>query len=283
MLLAGKHCVVAGAGAAGGGGGGGKGKGKGRDKKNGEEGEGERGIILGNGQATALLMAQHGAASVGCIDINREAAEITAQMIRQRHSQTTVYVVCGDVATDAGAEAVVAAILKNVPRIDVLFNNVGIGVGSLGLEVSEEEWDRVMAVNLKSIVFMSKHVVDVMSAQEPQGGSIINNASMAGFRGHPLLAYSTSKAGVINLTRSMAVIYVRMRIRVNCVAPGFIDTPMVAELQNESRRKMVNRMVPMRRHGKAEEVAGAVVFLASELSSFITGHTITVDGGMSAL
>jgi 3-oxoacyl-[acyl-carrier protein] reductase len=104
---------------------------------------------------------------------------------------------------------------------------------------------------------------------------------MAAFYGHPIFAYSASKAGVVALTRSLAVSLAKDNIRVNCVSPGFIDTPMVAPVMNERRIKNIELRVPMKRHGKAEEVAGTVLFLASDDASYITGQTISVDGGMS--
>ena len=110
----------------------------------------------------------------------------------------------------------------------------------------------------------------------------MNNSSMAAYFSHPIYAYSASKAGVIALTRCLAVGLAKHNIRVNCVAPGFIDTPMVARIMNEQRVRNVEQRVPLKRHGKAEEVAYTVLFLASPEASYITGQTIAVDGGMSA-
>jgi NAD(P)-dependent dehydrogenase (short-subunit alcohol dehydrogenase family) len=115
------------------------------------------------------------------------------------------------------------------------------------------------------------------------GGAIVNNASMAAFYGHRLYAYATSKAGVTALTRSLAVGLAKDNIRVNCVAPGFIATPMVQPIMNEKREQGVRERVPMRRHGKAEEIAYTVLFLASDEASYITGQTICVDGGLSVM
>ena len=138
-----------------------------------------------------------------------------------------------------------------------------------------------MDTNLKGIVFLSKYAVPEM--RKVGGGAIVNNSSMAGFTSHPIYAYATSKAGVSALTRSLAVGLAKDNIRVDCVAPGFIDTPMVEPLLNEQRDRLIQERVPLRRHGKPEEVAYAVLFLASDEASFITGRTICVDGGLSAL
>jgi NAD(P)-dependent dehydrogenase (short-subunit alcohol dehydrogenase family) len=128
---------------------------------------------------------------------------------------------------------------------------------------------------------MCKYAVPQM--KKVGGGAIVNNASMAAFYGHPIYAYATSKAGVAALTRSLAVGLAKDNIRVNCVAPSYIATPMVQHIMNEKRERNVEERVPMRRHGKAEEVAYAVLFLASDEASFITGQTICVDGGLSAM
>jgi NAD(P)-dependent dehydrogenase (short-subunit alcohol dehydrogenase family) len=163
--------------------------------------------------------------------------------------------------------------------LNILFNNVGIGDSRAGLKVTETEWDLVMGVNLKSVLFMCKYAAPEM--KKIGGGAIVNNASMAAFYGHPIFAYSASKAAVVGLTKSLAISLAKDNIRVNCVAPGFIDTPMVALVMDERRMKNIELRVPMKRHGKAEEVASTVLFLASDDASYITGQTISVDGGMS--
>jgi NAD(P)-dependent dehydrogenase (short-subunit alcohol dehydrogenase family) len=162
-----------------------------------------------------------------------------------------------------------------------LFNNVGIGLGDRGLKITEKDWDIVMNTNLKSIMAVCKYVVPEMI--KGGGGAIVNNASMAAFYGHYNYPYAASKAGVVALTRSLAVGLAKYNIRVNCVAPGLIATPMVERLMGQRRDSTVEQRVPLKRHGKAEEVAYAVLFLASDEASFITGQTICVDGGLSAM
>jgi len=233
---------------------------------------------MGNGKATAILFTREGA-SVVAVDKNLEAAEETVKLINSEGGQAIA--MQADVTTEPGAKKVVEAAIANYGRLDILFNNVGIGMGGGGLKVSEEEWDAVMNTNLKSILFMCKYAVPEM--KKVGGGAIVNNASMAAFYGHRLYAYATSKAGVTALTRSMAVGLAKDNIRVNCVAPGFIATPMVQPIMNEKREQGVQARVPMRRHGKAEEIAYTVLFLASDEASYITGQTICVDGGLSVM
>jgi NAD(P)-dependent dehydrogenase (short-subunit alcohol dehydrogenase family) len=233
---------------------------------------------MGNGKATAILFAREGA-RVLAVDKNLEAAEETVKMIAAEGGRATA--MQADVTEESEAREVVDAAVSNYGRLDILFNNVGIGLGGGGLKVTEEEWDAVMDTNLKSILFMCKCAVPEM--RKVGGGAIVNNASMAAFYGHRLYAYATSKAGVTALTRSLAVGLARDNIRVNCVAPGFIATPMVQPIMDEKREQNVRERVPMRRHGKAEEIAYAVLFLASDEASYITGQTLCVDGGMSAM
>lgn len=241
-------------------------------------GAGSSGPGMGNGRATAILFAREGAAVVAA-DKNLEAAEETVKLITKDGGRATA--IQADVAVESGAKKVVEAAVSNYGRLDILFNNVGIGLGGGGLKVTEEDWDAVMDTNLKSILFMCKYAVPEM--KKVGGGAIVNNASMAAFYGHRLYAYAASKAGVTALTRSMAVGLAKDNIRVNCVAPGFIATPMVQPIMNEKREQNIRERVPMRRHGKAEEIAYAVLFLASDEASYITGQTLSVDGGLSAM
>jgi NAD(P)-dependent dehydrogenase (short-subunit alcohol dehydrogenase family) len=241
-------------------------------------GAGSSGPGMGNGKATAILFAREGAAVVA-VDKNLKAAEETVKLITGDGGRATA--LQADVTKESEAEKVVEAAVSSYGRLDILFNNVGIGLGSGGLKVTEEEWDAVMDTNLKSILFLCKYAVPEM--KKVGGGAIVNNASMAAFYGHRLYAYAASKAGVTALTRSMAVGLAKDNIRVNCVSPGFIDTPMVQPIMNEKRKQTVSERVPMRRHGKAEEIAYAVLFLASDEASYITGQTLSVDGGMSAM
>lgn len=229
---------------------------------------------MGNGKATAILFAREGAKVVAS-DKNLDAAQETVGLIQKQGGDAIA--VQADVTKEAEAKRMVEAAVARYGRLDVVFNNVGIGIGHTGLNVTEEEWDAVMDTNLKSILFTCKYAVPEM--QKTGGGTIINNASMAAYYSYPIYAYAVSKAGVIALTRCLAGGLARYNIRVNCVSPGLMDTTMAAGIQTESRRRTVQERVPLKRQGMAEETAQTVLFLACSESSFITGQTIIIDGG----
>jgi len=233
---------------------------------------------MGNGKATAILFAKEGA-KVACVDLRLEAAEETVETIKRQGGQAIA--ISADATKDTGAKKILDGVISNFGKIDILFNNVGVGLGDRGLKITEKDWDMVMNTNLKSIMTVCKYVVPEMI--KGGGGAIVNNASMAAFYGHSNYPYAASKAGVVALTRSLAVGLAKYNIRVNCVAPGLIATPMVEPLMGQRRDSTVEQRVPLKRHGKAEEVAYTALFLASDEASFITGQTICVDGGMSAM
>ncbi len=239
-------------------------------------GAGSAGPGMGNGKATAILFAREGAKVVAA-DRNLDAAIETAEIIRDEGGEAIA--VQADVTQESDARNLVEATISNYDKLDVLFNNVGIGLGGAALSVTSEEWDLIMNTNLKSIMLVCKYAVPEMIKNG--GGVIVNNSSIAGYFAHSLFAYSASKAGVIALTKCLAVSLAKHNIRVNCVAPGLMDTPMAAPIQNEKRARNVELRVPLKRQGKAEETACTVLFLASPESSYITGQTIPVDGGLS--
>jgi NAD(P)-dependent dehydrogenase (short-subunit alcohol dehydrogenase family) len=231
---------------------------------------------IGNGKATAILFAKEGA-KVAAIDRNLEAAEETVGMIRKEGGEATA--IQADVTKEADAKKLVEETISKYGKLDIVFNNVGGAWGGTGLNVTVEEWDATMDLNLKSVLLVCKYAVPEMIKNG--GGPIVNNSSMAAYHSHGIYAYSASNAGVIALTRCLAVGMARHNIRVNCVAPGLMDTPLVAPLMTESRIRRVEERVPLKRHGKAEETAYTVLFLASPESSYITGQTIPIDGGFS--
>lgn len=189
-----------------------------------------------------------------------------------------------DVRDEASIERAVAATLARFGRIDVLVNAAGVsGYGAVD-DLAAEEWDRVVGINLRGTFLVSKHVVRGMKAQ--QSGSIVNLASIEGLEGMgKQAAYNASKGGVVLLTRNMAIDYGESGVRVNCLCPGFIETPMTAALKLpglEAILKQFTDLHMLRRPGRPEEVASCALFLCSDDASFVTGHALVVDGGMTA-
>jgi len=243
-------------------------------------GAGSRGEGIGNGRATAILLASAGA-RVALLDRNREWAQTTARMIADDGG--TSIVLEADVSEADSCEAAVKEIVAEFGGVYGLVNNVGIG-GPAGtaIEVDPDEWDFGMRVNVKSMMLMSKYCLPHMIAVG--GGSIVNVSSVAGLRGGtPSLLYPTSKAAVIGLTRAMATHHGRSGVRVNCVAPGMVYTPMVAStgMSAETRTARKNRSL-LGTEGNGWDVGHAVRFLLSDEARWITGVVFPVDAGTDA-
>jgi NAD(P)-dependent dehydrogenase (short-subunit alcohol dehydrogenase family) len=251
-------------------------------------GAGSIGPGWGNGKATAVTFAREGA-QVFCVDRNGEAAEETAALIAAEGGTALAFT--ADVSRAADVEAMVGACVRAFGRIDVLDNNVGIAETGGVVEVTEADWDRVFAINLKSAFLSMKHVVPVMRAQG--GGSIINISSIASIRhlGISYVSYAASKAAMNAMTRTSAVEFAGEHIRVNCILPGLMKTPMVehsAGLAQSYAKGDVAAMwrardaqVPMGHMGEAWDVAFAALFLASDESRYVTGIELVVDGGLT--
>jgi NAD(P)-dependent dehydrogenase (short-subunit alcohol dehydrogenase family) len=251
-------------------------------------GAGSIGPGWGNGKATAVTFAREGA-QVFCVDRNTKAAEETAAIIASEGGKATAFT--ADVARAADLEAMVAGCLETYGRIDVLDNNVGIAETGGVVEVSEADWDRVFAINLKSAYLAMKHVIPVMVKQG--GGSIVNISSIASIRhiGVSYVTYAATKAAMNQMTRVTAVEYAPKNVRVNAVLPGLMKTPMVehsAGLAASYARGDVEEMwrkrdaqVPMGHMGEAWDVANAALFLASDESRYVTGIELVVDGGLT--
>lgn len=231
----------------------------------------------GIGKAIAERLAREGAKVAVC-DIDRELGEKTAEEIRNRY-QTQALGIYVDVADNESVNAMVEEVIKTFGKVDILVNNAGITKDSLLLRMSEEEWDKVIAVDLKSVYLCTKAVIKYMIRQ--RYGRIVNISSVIGLRGNIGQAnYSAAKAGIIGFTKSVARELAGRNITVNAVAPGYITTEMTERLPQEVKESML-RQVPMERPGKPEDVAGVVAFLCSEDASYITGEIIRVDGGMA--
>ncbi|HEX8664809.1 MAG TPA: SDR family NAD(P)-dependent oxidoreductase [Beijerinckiaceae bacterium] len=247
---------------------------------------GSSGPGWGNGKATAVLFARQGARVVGT-DLNEDAAAETRRIIESEGG------VCHTIRCDATSASEVAAFVADTAerfgRVDVLVNNVGRSEPGGPVELSEETWDEQLAVNLKSAYLACKAVLPVMERQG--AGAIVNVSSVAGLRyiGKPQVAYSAAKAAILQFTRATAVIYAPKGVRLNCVVPGLMNTPLVrtlaqkyAEGDFEGFSASRDRQVPMGRMGDAWDVAHAALFLASDEARYVTGTEIVVDGGLTA-
>ena len=246
-------------------------------------GAGSRGPGLGNGKAAAILFAREGA-RVLCVDLVKERAEETAAIIAGEGGEAAAF--AADVTRVPDCEDMVAEARRRWGGVDVLHNNVGIESRRDLVETQEEEWDRVMAVDLKSMFLATRTAVPVMERRG--GGSVVCVSSIAGMRGHGRTAYATAKAGVIGFVRSVAVQLGPKGIRVNAIAPGAVATPLTAALRTPEGSAGIQAMMkshpsPSRRFFmEPSEIASLAAFLASDASSALHGAVLIADQGLSA-
>lgn len=236
----------------------------------------------GIGRATAQLFAKEGA-SVIVVDRDQISGDETVANIRAENGDATFC--CADVSKSRDIQRAVDIALKRYGKLDILVNNAAVQIMAKLVDTSEEVWDQIHSVNLKGVFLGCKHAIPAMISSG--GGAIVNMASILGFVGDPdLAAYCAAKGGVIALTKVAALTYGPDRIRVNCICPGDVETPLVqayfekdnnpAQLRNEVYSKYA-----LRRIAAPDEIANAALFLASEDSSFITGSTMVVDGALT--
>lgn len=247
---------------------------------------GSSGPGVGNGKATAIQLARQGATIFG-IDLNTGAAAETKAIIEGEGGACEI--IQGDVTDSASVEETVQACVARFGRIDVLVNNVGQSEPGGPVDISEDIWRSQLELNLTSAYLTCKRVIPVMEKQG--GGAIVNIASIAGLRyiGKPQVGYSAAKAALIQFTRVTAVIYAPKKVRLNCVVPGIMFTPLVTRLAERYAGGDLEGFIahrhaqpPVGHMGDAWDVAHAVVFLASDEARYITGTEIVVDGGITA-
>jgi len=242
-------------------------------------GAGSRGPGVGNGKAAAVLFAREGA-KVVLVDAVLARAEETQAMIRGEGGDC--FAMQADVSASEDCKAIVDEAVRRYGRLDILHNNVGIDPGIVSVvDVDEATWDETMDVNVKSMMLMSKHAIPVMA--RGGGGSIINISSISALRPRGLTPYTVSKGAVIALTKAMAVDHAEQLVRVNCIAPGPVYTPMVAEHMTPERRAVRAKAAPLGIEGTAWDIGWAAVFLASTESRWVTGQVLAVDGGTTLL
>jgi NAD(P)-dependent dehydrogenase (short-subunit alcohol dehydrogenase family) len=241
-------------------------------------GGGAAGDGIGNGRAAAILLARAGT-RVLVVDRRLELAERTVEMIAADGGAAAAH--AADVTDEAQCRAMVAAVLERFGRLDFLDNNVGIGSRGSVVETDADAWRRVMQVNVETMYLVARHAIPAM-IETAGGGAIVNISSISALRPRGLTAYSTSKGAVIALTRAMAVDHARDGIRVNCVAPGPVFTPMVAGGgMSEASREQRRRASVLGVEGTGWDIGHAVRFLLSDHARYITGQTLVVDGGVT--
>jgi len=238
-------------------------------------------VITGSGQgigrAIAEKFAAHGA-NIVISDVNPETANKTAQEIAA-YGVETLAIAC-DVSNKEQVDEMFAKTLEKWGKVDVLVNNAGITIDGLFIRMKEEHWLKVLSVNLFSAFLCSQAASNIM--RKVRKGCIISISSIAA-RGNPGQAnYSASKAGVIGLSNTLARELAPLGIRSNCIAPGFIRTPMTDKIPDKHKERILSG-IPLARPGEPEDVANAALFLASGLASYITGHVLDVNGGISGL
>jgi meso-butanediol dehydrogenase / (S,S)-butanediol dehydrogenase / diacetyl reductase len=239
------------------------------------------GAASGIGAATVRRFAAEGA-RIAALDVNEPAPDAWAAIVTESPPPTFV---CVDVRDEERVARAVDDAVARFGRLDVVVNAAGVAGGGAVHMLDAEEWDRIVGINLKGTFLVCKHALRPMVAQ--RGGAIVNLASIEGLEGtEGGSAYNASKGGVVLLTKNLAIDYGRLGIRVNCICPGFIETPMtMAVFDNEAMKPFYERFVDahqLGRTGKPEEIAAAALFLASVDASFVTGHALVVDGGFTA-
>ena len=232
---------------------------------------------IGYGMAQAL--AQFGA-DIIIVSRNLAEGEKAAQDMRDL-GRKAVAISC-DVTSATAVDAMVEKSVETFGKIDILVNNAGMNIRKQVVDIAEEDWDKVLNTNLKGVFLVAQRVGKEMIKQ--QGGKIINIASVMGVIGMPMLgSYCASKGGIVQLTKVMALEWAQYNINVNCLAPAYIRTPMTEGwLTDQARLQVILGSTPLNRIGTLEEVAGPTVFLASDWSNYVTGHTLLVDGGWAA-
>jgi NAD(P)-dependent dehydrogenase (short-subunit alcohol dehydrogenase family) len=237
----------------------------------------------GIGRATAILFAQEGAA-VSIVDINTEQGQFTVAQIESTGGKA-IFIPC-DVTNAEDCRAAVEKTVATFGRLHILFNNAGIIRRANVLDTTEDEWDNVMAVNVKSIFLMSKFSIPYI--EKAGGGSIINMSSGWGLKGGiNAVSYCASKGAITNMTRAMAIDHGRQNIRVNAICPGDTDTPMLRDEARQLGQSDENFMTeaadsPLRRYAQPIEIAHSALYLASDAASYVTGSALVIDGGGSA-
>jgi len=233
------------------------------------------GAAVGIGRGCAEALARAGA-DVAIVDLNESAGTKTAAEIRSRGGNA-IFVVC-DVTRQDQIQRMVRQVTEQFGRLDIAVNNAGIGILGADEEIAQAAWDQVIAVNLTGVFLCAQAEAQQMIRQQPIEGKIINLASMSATIANCNASYDGSKGGVVQVTRTLAAEWGRYNINVNCVSPSYVLTPMHASTPTEVRQR-IRELTPMGHVERPEDLHGAIIFLASAASNYVTGHDLMVDGG----
>ncbi len=240
------------------------------------------GAASGIGLETAKAFLENGA-DVYMSDYNEEAVKAKAMELYLKYPDSVVVAIGADNTKEEDFEKITAAVKVNTGKLDILVNNAGMSHSAYSIAEKRENWGKVIDLNLTSQFFMAQKIANEFMIPN-KSGKIINTCSLGGILGIPsAAAYSASKGGVMQMTKSLAGEWARFGVTVNAVCPGFVETPLIEnEMKNEKWMAYMVMRTPMRRLAKPEDVAGSMLFLASDMASYITGTSIVIDGGFSS-
>lgn len=221
-------------------------------------------------------------ADVYMVDFNESENQKQAAALSEQYPESKVFAVTADMTKDEDTDGVTAFIRQHTAKVDILVNNAGTGSNVRSLNETVEGWEKVLKLNLESGFFFSQKIVREFMLEQ-KGGKIVNMCSLSAFLGVAnAVAYSASKGAVLQMTKSLAGEWARYNIQVNCVCPGFVETPLIKEnMENERWMSYMHMRIPQRRLAKPQDVVGSVLFLSSNLADYITGASLIVDGGYS--
>ena len=239
-------------------------------------GAGARGDVMGNGKAASILFAREGA-KVLLVDNVEERVIPTLQAIQTEGGEASVFI--ADVTQEDQCRAMVQAALDRYDALHILHNNVGVNGPGRVTEVPQSEWDRIISVNLTSMILASKHAIPAMIASG--GGAIVNVSSISAIRPRGMTPYTVTKGAIIPLTQAMAIDHAPDGIRVNCILPGPAYTSMVAGGMSDDMRDLRHRASPLKVEGNSWDIAYAALYLASDEARWVTGVALPVDGGVT--
>lgn len=240
------------------------------------------GAASGIGLEATRAFIQNGA-TVFMADYNGELLKEKSSELKTEFSDSDIYEFVCDITDKKAVQELISGIKATGKRVDVLINNAGTAHSAYSIYEKQEDWDRVIALNLTAQFFMAQAVANEFFIPEKKG-KIVNSCSLSGILGIPsAVAYSASKGGIMQMTKSLACEWARFGITVNSVCPGFVETPLIKDnLENEKWMAYMNMRTPMRRLARPDDVAGSVLFLASHMADYITGASIVIDGGFSS-